>query len=173
MKKLTALMTAGIALIFLAVITMNYSCQNLGKKGAEEAMEKALEQETGEDVELDFEQGEATITSGDVTSHIDANAKTWPAGMPEIVPEFKYGKIKAVTTTQQPDGFNWTVILEEVPNDALAKYNDELKARGLETIYMDMGGQGGTIGVEQDDLLISIMGGGGDVVFGVTKHKPE
>jgi hypothetical protein len=45
--------------------------------------------------------------------------------MPAEVPEFKYGKIKGVTTSELPDAYNWTVVYDEVPADAVKKYNDE------------------------------------------------
>jgi hypothetical protein len=171
MKKLNVLLTAGMLFIFLIAVSMNFSCRNTGKKTAEHTMEKAIEQSTGEDADVDLENQKVTIKTGDYTAHVEAGAQVWPAGMPAEVPEFKYGKIKGVTTSEQPDVYNWTVVYEEVPADAFKKYNEELKAKGIETVFMDMSGKGGSIGCEHGDLIISVIGGDGTAVVGVSKKK--
>lgn len=171
MKKLNVLLTVGMTFIFLIVISMNFSCRNAGNKPAENAMEQAIEQSTGKDADVKIENQKATIQTGDYKAQVDAGAKSWPAGMPAEVPEFKYGKIKGVTTSELSDAYNWTVVYDEVPADAVKKYNDELKAKGIETVFMEVAGQGGSINCEHGDLIISVMGGNGGAVVGVSKKK--
>jgi hypothetical protein len=173
MKKHNYFLVAGITLLFLALFTMNYSCKNAGQKSAEQAMEQAIEQSTGEDADVNLSDQGATIHSGDVTSHIDAGANKWPADAPAEIPEFTFGKIKGVTTSDHPELYNWTIVYEEVPADAFKKYNDLLKAKGMETMFMDMAGQGGSITCEFGDLTISVMGGEGNAVVGFSKKKPQ
>lgn len=173
MKKKNYFLVAGITLLFLALFTMNYSCRNIGEKSAEKAMEQALEQNTGEDADVDLSNQSATIHSGDVTSHVDGGARTWPADAPAEIPEFTFGKIKAVTTSDHPEMYIWTVVFEEVPADAYKKYNDMLKAKGWQTVFMDMAGQGGSITWESGDLALSVMGGDGNAVVGVSKKKAQ
>jgi hypothetical protein len=171
MKSLNVLLTAGILSIFLIVVSMNFACRNAGNRPAEQAMEKAIKQSTGKDAKVEIENQKATIQAGDYTTHIESGAQSWPAGMPAEVPEFKYGKIKGVTTSDHPDVYIWTIVFEEVPADAFKKYNDELKAKGIETVYMDAAGKGGSINCEHGDLIISVMGGGGNAVVGISKKK--
>lgn len=172
MKKLSSLFAAGLVLIFLAGVSFNFSCQNVGKKSTEKAMEEGIEQSTGEDADVDIDNQEVTIQQGDATSHLDMGARSWPADAPDEVPEFQYGKIKAVNTTDTPDLYSWNIVYEEVPADALKKYNDELKAAGFETVFMDMGGQGGSITCEKGDLSLFVMGGGeGEAAVGIGKSR--
>jgi hypothetical protein len=173
MKKHSIWMATGMAFLFLVAVSLNFSCQPIGKKGAEKAIEQALEQESGENADVDLNANEATITQGDVTSHIDPNANTWPRDIPSEIPEFTYGQIKGVTTTDQPQAYHWTIAFENVPGDGIKKYDAELKAKGFQTIFLDMGSQGGSISCEQGDLVISVMGGDGTVVVGIGKTKPE
>jgi hypothetical protein len=171
MKKHSIWMATGMAFLFLVAVSLNFSCQPIGKKGAEKAMEEALEQESGEEADVDLNANEATITHGDVTSHIDPNAKNWPRDIPSEVPEFTYGDIKGITTSDHPERYIWTIVYENVPADAFKKYNDELKAKGMQPMLLDMGEQGGSVNCEYGDLAISVMGGDGNAVVGVSKKK--
>ncbi len=173
MKKQNYFFAAGIALLCLAMFTLNYSCKNAGQKSAERAMEDAIEQGAGEDADVDITDQGVTIQAGDVTSHVDATAHKWPSDAPAEVPEFAFGKITGVTTTDHPEMYGWTIVYEEVPADAFKKYNDFLKAKGMETMFMDMAGQGGSITCEHGDLTISVMGGDGNAVVGISKKKPQ
>ncbi len=173
MKKQNYLLVTGITLLFLAFSMMNHSCRNAGQKTAEQAMEQAIEQGTGEDADVNLSNQGATIHSGDVTTHVDASANKWPADAPAEIPEFTYGKITGVTVSDHPEMYIWTVVYEEVPADAFKKYNDILKAKGMQTVFMDMAGQGGSITWESGDLALSVMGGEGNAVVGVSKKKPQ
>ncbi len=173
MKKQSYFLAAGMIFLFLAMITLNYSCKNAGQRTAEQAMEQAIEQGTGEDADVNLSNQGATIHSGDVTSHIDATANTWPSDVPAEIPEFTFGKIKGVTTSDHPDMNIWTIVYEEVPADAFKKYNDLLRAKGWQTTFMDMAGQGGSITWESGDLALSVMGGDGTAVVGVSRKKPQ
>lgn len=171
MKKLSSLFAAGLVLMFLAGISLHFSCQNVGKKSAEKTIEESIEQSTGEDADVDIDNQEVTIHSGDVTTHVDMKTQVWPSDAPAEIPEFTYGKINAVTTSDGPDIYTWNVVYEDVSADALKNYNDELKAAGFETIFMDMGGQGGSITCEKGDLSIFVMGGEGNAAVGIGKTK--
>jgi hypothetical protein len=65
----------------------------------------------------------------------------------------------------------WTIVYENVPADAFKKYNDDLKAKGMQPMLLDMGDQGGSVNCEHGDLAISVMGGDGNAVVGVSKKK--
>jgi hypothetical protein len=173
MKKQNYILVAAITLLILALTTMNYSCRNAGQKSAEQAMEQAIEQGTGEDADVNLSNQGATIHSGDVTTQVDANANKWPADAPSEIPEFTFGRITGVTISDHPEMYIWTVVYAEVPADAFKKYNDILKAKGMQTVFMDMAGQGGSITWESGDLALSVMGGDGNAVVGVSKKKPQ
>ena len=173
MKKQSYFLAAGMIFLFLAMVTLNYSCKNAGQRTAEQAMEQALEQGTGEDADVQLSNQGATIHSGDVTSHVDGTANKWPSDVPAEIPEFTFGKVKAVTTSDHPEMYIWTIVYEEVPADAFKKYNDILKANGMQTTFMDIGGQGASITCESGDLNLSVMGGDGNAVVGFSKNKAQ
>lgn len=43
----------------------------------------------------------------------------------------------------------------------------------METVFMDMAGQGGSITWESGDLALSVMGGDGSAIVGVSKKKAQ
>ena len=54
------------------------SCSSPGKKAQEKMMEKALEQGSGENSDVDIQGGKVKIESGDHKSEINLTADEWP-----------------------------------------------------------------------------------------------
>jgi len=136
-------------------------------------MEKALENATGNEADVDLSSGKAVIQTGDGEVEIDSNAKSWPSEIPGEVPEFKFGKVKAVTTSIIDGSKSWNIAFEEVQDGFLDKYEAQLKEKGFETIIMKMGDKGGTITAESDKYSVFLMGGEGNLSIGVTVKKQE
>lgn len=84
------------------------------EKASEKAAEKAIENATGADVDIQKDGEKVVIESDGQKTVIETGDKSWPAAIPDEVPEFKSGKITHTTHSETPDGENWTVIYEGI-----------------------------------------------------------
>jgi hypothetical protein len=173
MKKSLLIRTTGLVVLTLVFTVLTISCQKASEKTGEKLMENALENATGQKADIDLEKGKAVIQTGDGSIEVDSNAKSWPSEIPGDVPEFKFGKVKAVTTSIMDGGKSWNVAFEEVQDGFLDKYEAQLKEKGFETIIIKMGDKGGTITAESDKYSVFLMGGEGNLSIGVTVKKEE
>jgi hypothetical protein len=173
MKKSLLIRTTGLVVLTLVFTVLTISCQKASEKTGEKLMENALENATGQKADIDLGKGKAVIQTGDGSIEVDSNAKSWPPEIPGDVPEFKFGKVKAVTTSIMDGGKSWNVAFEEVQDGFLDKYEAQLKEKGFETIIIKMGDKGGTITAESDKYSVFLMGGEGNLSIGVTVKKEE
>lgn len=173
MKKSLINMTTGLVVLTFVFTVLTISCQKASEKTSEKLMEKALENATGQKADIDLEKGKAVIQTGDGEVEIDSNAKSWPSEIPGDVPEFKFGKVIAVTTSIMDGGKSWNIAFEEVQDGFLDKYEALLKEKGFETIIMKMGDKGGTITAESDKYDVFLMGGEGNLSIGITVKNQE
>ncbi len=164
---------AGIFIFILALGALVSSCRSGSQKAAEKIMENALENASGGEAQVDISGEKTVIETGEGRSEIDPNATSWPSEIPDDIPEFTSGKVTGVTTTTTGDGVHYNVIFEEVEDGFIDKYNAELKEKGFETNFMKIGEKGGSITVENDQYVIFLMGGEGNVSLGVTVKKQE
>jgi len=173
MKKSLLIRTTGLIVLTLVFTVLTISCQKTSKKTGEKLMEKALENATGNKADVDLSSGKAVIQTGDGQIEVDSNAKSWPSEIPGDVPEFKFGKVKAVTTSSMDGTKSWNIVYEDVPDGFLDKYEAQLKEKGFETVIMKMGDKGGSITGESEKYTVFLMGGEGNLSIGVTVKKPE
>jgi len=173
MKKSLIIRTSGLIFLTLVFTFLTISCRKASEKTGEELMEKALENATGNNAEVDLSSGKAVIQTGDGEVEIDSNSKSWPSEIPGDVPEFKFGKVKAVTTSIIDGSKSWNVAFDEVQDGFLDKYEAQLKEKGFETMSMKMGEKGGTISAESDKFSVFLMGGEGNLTVGVTVKNQE
>jgi len=160
--KLISLMT-----LSLTVIGLTFSCKNAAEKAAEKMIEKSIQKSTGEDVDIDIENQRTIIETEEGRVEVNALSKSWPNDIPPVVPEFKYGKISGVTSTVTDEDKMWTVVFSDVPNDAIDKYNKDLKGKGFKTQTVSMSGLGGTISAEKDDMGVAAMLGDGNASISI------
>jgi hypothetical protein len=160
--------------MLLAVFTvagMLISCQ---KKAGEEILEKAIEQSTGKNAEIDVDGQNVTIETEGKKVEIQAKGASWPDEIPKDVPLFPYGKIKGVTRTETPEGLSWGVVVDQVPDNIVRNYEEKLKSNGFQTSSMLMStedGQGGSITGEKDNISIVLMTGNGNASISVNLKK--
>jgi hypothetical protein len=173
MKKSLIIRTTGLIVLTFVFTVFTISCQKASEKTGEKLMEKALENATGNEADVDLSSGKAVIQTGDGTMEVNSNAKSWPSEIPGDIPEFKFGKVKAVTTSIMDGSKSWNVSFDEVQDGFLDKYEAQLKEKGFETIIMKMGDKGGTISAETDKYSVFLMGGEGNLSIGVTVKKEE
>jgi hypothetical protein len=136
-------------------------------------MEKALENATGNKADVDLSSGKAVIETGQGRMEVDSNARSWPDDIPGDVPEFTFGKVNAVTTSNIDGNKAWNIVFDEVEDGFLDKYDSKLKEKGFETVLMKMGDKGGSIQAENDKYAVLLMGGEGKISIGVTLKKEE
>lgn len=164
---------AGLLILVFATIFMLFSCQNKSEKAGEKLMENALENATGKDANVDIDKEKAVIETDAGRIEVDGNAKSWPNEIPAEIPEFKLGKVDAVTTSNFDDTKAWVIAFSELQDGFLDKYDALLKEKGFETMLMKMGDKGGSITAESDKYNVFLMGGEGTLSLSVSIKKQE
>jgi len=156
MNKKSFLQTICSLLILCMAVSVLISCQNQSEKRHEKRLENAIEKATGEEVDIDMDEGEMKVKTKDGEIHIDGSDHSWPKEAPGDIPEFTYGDIIAVTTTKADGGHGWTIMYEDVEEDAAKKYNQELEAKGFETMLTGAV-QGKNIMAEKEKTYVAVM----------------
>lgn len=173
MKTLKKNRTTGLLITVAVLSCFLFSCHRASEKTSERMMEKTIENATGQKADIDLEKGKVVIHTGDGRTEIDNNAKSWPSEIPGDVPEFTYGKVKAVTTSNLDGTKSWNVIFENVEDGFVDKYDAELKKKGFETVTMKMGDKGGSITAENEKYNIFLMGSEGSLSIAVSIKQQE
>lgn len=169
-KKIRTVGLLAIALLFSVFID---SCKKASEKAGEKMMEKALENATGDKANVDVSNEKTVIESSAGRMEINGKATSWPDEIPRDVPEFKYGKITAVTTSNMDGSKSWSIVYEKVEEGFLDKYDAQLKEKGFETVITKVGEKGGSITAESDKYNVFLMGGEGNMSLAVTVKKQE
>jgi len=171
MKLPSVFRTAVFSLCFLAVAGGLSSCQ---KKIEEEIIEKAIEQSTGSDVELNTGSGKVSIESNGQKIQIQHEGASWPEDIPAEVPAFVPGTVKAVTRTQTGEADTWTIACENVPENSIKAYDALLKSKGFETtltLVSSDNGNAGSIQASKGAVTVFLMGDKQAVSLSVSRKK--
>ena len=148
-------------------IVLVFSCKNATERAAEKMIEKSIKKSSGEDVDVDLKNQKTVVESEEGRFEVDGSVKSWPKDIPATIPEFKYGNVTGVTTNETAEARGWTIIFEDVTGNATDKYNTELKGKGFETQTVSMGGAGGTIAAEKENLVVAVMAAEGGATVSV------
>lgn len=162
-----------ILLIFmtiLAVFSLS-ACKNNSKDQAEDMMENAYENETGQKMDVNLGDQSTTITTDAGTTQYSSEIKSWPKDIPSDVPEFAFGKQNGGLTTDQNDGFGWTLNYINVPKEAVREYEALLKAAGFQTNVVIVNDQGGSVMANKGKISVTFMGGEEGGVLSIFKEK--
>lgn len=171
MKDSVKLRTLGW-IVFCAIFTLfSVSCHRATEKTGEKMVEKAFENATGQKADIDISEEKTVIETGSGSVEVDSKANSWPDEIPDEIPEFTYGKISAVTTSNIDGIKAWNIVFEEVKDGFIDKYDAKLKEKGFETVTMKMGEKGGSITGENEKYTIFMMGGEGNLSFAVSLKK--
>jgi hypothetical protein len=152
-------------LVFLGTTTVFKSCTC--ERTAEKTSEKMIEKSMSEDAKVDIDDEKVTIKTEEGTFTADATATTWPKEVPGDIPEFKEGKIISVSTQEMNDTKNWVVIYEDVSQNALSKYREELENKGFNISYTTIVASGGHLAAEKGELAVMLMVGEGNATLTV------
>jgi hypothetical protein len=138
--------------IILAAIVVMFGC---GEKGAEKAIEKAIESNTGGNATVDVDEnslriqtdeGEMTMTAGD-------SAKL-PADFPKDI--FLYKGAVINTAMELPTGFNLMFQTKDDSAKVSEAYLAEMEAKGWsKEMSMDMGGRKMMV-FEKDQRMVNV-----------------
>jgi hypothetical protein len=178
MKKMIPII-AVILSILLAVAFTGGCKKSLAERITEEAIERAIEEESGEEVDIDLEEGEVTIKSDEGEVKISTDEETveiesdegsasfgtgadLPDDFPGIVPIYDNMEITASWSQTDEDGISsWTVSGEtqDSLDDIKAWYESQLSGweiTGEFTIESD-DGETTSINAMTDDYELSLM----------------
>jgi len=122
---------------------------------------------------VDIDKDKTVIKSDEGTVEISSEASKWPGEIPGDIPEFRFGKVKGVTTSDLNNTKTWNVIFEDVEEGFLEKYESQLKEKGFKTMIVKVGEKGGTISGENDKYTVFLMGGEGNVSVAVSVKCSE
>ncbi len=171
MRERSILRLAGVSLAIIGACCTLSSCQ---KKAGDVLLEKAIEQSTGNKVDISSGGQNITIQSEGQKIQIQGSESgVWPGDMPGEVPKFAYGQIKAVTRSDMPDGKSWSVVCENVPGNIIKSYEAQLKSSGFQTvstIITSNEGEGGSLSGEKDKLKVVLITGNGSASLSVIKE---
>ncbi len=157
MKRVSIYFTA---MVILTGVT--WSCKNASEKMAEKIIEKSIKQATGEKVDIDYDKDQVTIQTEEGSVKVGTENASWPSGAPSEVPEFTFGKITAVVSSETDEANGWTMGLSRVSADAVDKYNKQLKEKGFKTQVVNMAGVGGTLTGTKEKITVAVMIGEGE-----------
>jgi len=146
------LLMAGLALPLLT------GCHGSGEKAQEKSLEAAIESSSGEKAEVDIDGQNITIESDNYSAKINTQGDTWPSEIPDDVPEFTYGTIQGITTTDVEGAHGWGMNYRDVAAGAIEKYNSDLKQKGFKTVKVIMD-EGGSVTGEKDNIIVSVISG--------------
>jgi hypothetical protein len=173
MKIQSQIRTAGLFALALVFSLFIFSCQRASQKTGEKMMEKALENATGGKANVNINGEKTVIETSAGKMEIDGKATSWPGEIPGDIPEFKFGKVTAVTTSDMDGNKSWNIVYNDVEAGFLDKYDALLKEKGFETVTMKMGDKGGSITAENPKYNVFLMGGEGKMSLAVTVKKEE
>lgn len=143
-------------LISIPILLYLNACQNTAEKTTEKLIEQAIEGEA--DVDIEDKKFVVETEEGKFTSE---EVKSWPKDIPSSVPEFKLGKILNAMTQTTPEANTWTLVFEEVPDEALEKFKKELQDKGFKIESTVKMGTKGNMSAKKDNLMVVMMAGDG------------
>lgn len=173
MKEQKSIKTTGLTILALVFAICSVSCRRASEKTGEKLMEKAIENATGQKADVDFNKEKMVIETASGKIEADGLAKSWPAEIPDQIPEFKFGKIAGATTSLINNQKSWTIVFNELQEGFIDKYDALLKEKGFETVAMKMGENAGSISVDNEKYTIFLMGGDGSLSLGVSVKEQQ
>jgi hypothetical protein len=173
MKEQKPLRTTGLIILALVFAICSVSCRRASEKTGEKMMEKAIENATGQKADVDLSREKAIIETPSGRIEADGLAKSWPAEIPDQIPEFRFGKITGVTTSLIDNQKTWTIVFDELQEGFIDKYDALLKEKGFETVTMKMGENAGSISVDNEKYTIFLMGGDGSLSLGISVKEQQ
>lgn len=157
MKKNNLVMIIGIiAVVVVLAFVLRLVSRQMNRNIGERIAEKIIEKGTGGKVNIDTGSGKFRIEGKGGTIEFKQENK-WPADLPGVFPEFKYGQVKGVTRSTVDQNKNWTVSFENVAPEAYEKYKKDLKAKGFELTVVETDEGGSISGQKANHLIFALI----------------
>jgi hypothetical protein len=153
--KITKMHTGTMAVLFLFSLILVFGCNQ--KKTQEKMTEKVLEKATGKDVDVNIDKGKIQIADKDSRTEI-VETKSWPSNLSDEVPKCSAGKIiRVVRTQEKADTWTVNIYLSDISIKDIRSYESDLKSKGWQTSFMQMGDKGGYLNGQKGTLGISFV----------------
>jgi type II secretory pathway pseudopilin PulG len=160
-----------ITLLYFSLLLLSANaCRQTAEKAQEQAIESAIESQSGGKADVEVNEGNINIESDEGSFSMKTGAKTWPSDIPASVTQPTGGAIAGVMTTETDEGNSWTVQYTGIPVTELDRYRDDLKAKGFQTGIMKTD-EGGMVTGQKDKLSIMLQLGGDGGVLTVVEEK--
>lgn len=137
--------------VSVAVALALVGCQRIAEQAVESATEAAIEDATGNKV--DIEEGSVSIEGTDGASVNIGDSAEVPSDFPADVPVYE-GTVKAAVTT--PEGFNLTLETPDTPQQVLEFYQTRLEADGWTKEVSVSTADGGTFGAKKGERRVQV-----------------
>lgn len=118
----------GIYVLITLVIVLSLIAGGCGYI-AKRATEKTIQSATGNQVEVNQNNGSVTVKNSQGTFQAGGTYQ-WPSAMPSDVPQFSYGKITSVIQDNSSSNQGVEVGFNNVTPDAFDKYKNDLQNAG-------------------------------------------
>lgn len=157
MKKNNLVLIVIIVIVVLVLLSLisRMMTRRVGQRLGERIAEKIIEKGTGAKVDINAGQGRMKIKGKGGTLEF-AGETRWPADLPQVVPQFKYGQVKGVTRMEDNGRKTWNVLLENIASDAYENYKKDLKSAGWEVNYVETS-QGNSLQAEKGELALFVI----------------
>jgi hypothetical protein len=145
MKRLLAIVAVVASAIMIIVFTAGCVGQKIAEKLTEETIERAIEKESGEDVEIDLDEGSMTVDTGEGQVNIDSDGESMeiqtddgkaefgtgadlPEDFPGDVPLYSDMEITTSWKSSEGDKTNYsiTAVSEKGVDEIFGWYKDNL-----------------------------------------------
>jgi hypothetical protein len=134
----------GLVLLLAAGLLVVAACgrKTPSEKAGEKMLSDMLSKATGSKTQVDLRKGEIKVKTADGDAVITSGGGTWPANLPEEIPQFRAGAILQSTNHQRENGTSWMVMYRDVEADALDAYIEDLKSDGWTVMLTTETGNG-------------------------------
>ncbi len=178
MKKLFAITAVVVSMLLVLFAASGCFGQNIVERIAEEAIEKAIEKDSGENVEIDLEEGEMTIQSdeGEVSISSDDDSieiksdegevtigvgTELPDGFPGNVPVYPDMEITTSWKSTENDKASYSIsgLTDDGGDGVFAWYKDKLSGWDIEGEFTMSGDDGktSTLSAKGSGLVVTVM----------------
>jgi hypothetical protein len=165
MKKIIAITAVIVPMLLILVLASGCFGQNIAEKIAEEVIEKAIESDSGENVDIDLDDGEMTIESDDGDVSIGMGADL-PDNFPDNVPVYPDMEIISSwsVTEDNKDSYSINGLTEDAGSDVFAWYKENLDGWEIENEFSASG---------DDDKISSLSAKSGGLVVVIMVVETE
>jgi hypothetical protein len=154
-----ALMRYALWIVLLMLLAFSVGCKKPAENAQQAAVEKAIENASGGQVDVDISKGSTTVsdkkTGGTTTVDTSAAGGKMPAGWPKEVPQYPGSKVLASTSTDSTKGKQFMLLLEtpDAVDAVLGYYDGKLTGAGYKKTAEIAKEDGKTRFYESDKLM--------------------